>query len=221
MSSTRDAGSDDVLVRRAVRLRDQQAFADLLRRHQERILLLQRRLTGERSLAEDLAQETFLRAWEKLGSYRGPDRFGAWLASLSYNVFRAHWRRSRRQRQEVALGDLDPAARETEEGALADLERLLAVLHRDDQVMLVLTYAYGLSTPEVAEVLEKPAGTVKARIHRAKKRLRAELEAPPSAKPVEADETPADEGRKPDTTAWRRQPSQRLKPARKAVIVSV
>ena len=99
--------SDELLARQAGSLGDSAAFSELVRRHQSRILLLQRRLTGERAMAEDLAQETFLKAWQKLDSFQGSGSFGGWLARLSYNLFLEHHRRHRRRRAEVPLNDLD------------------------------------------------------------------------------------------------------------------
>ena len=172
--------SDEVLIRQAVALSDAEAFGELVRRHQSRILLLQRRLTGERALAEDLAQETFLRAWQKLSSYRGSGSFAGWLARVSYNVFLQHIRRNRHQRQEIPLGEFEPPADTTDGADLADLERLLGVLEVEDQAIMVLNYAYGLSNTEVAEVVGMPVGTVKARIHRAKVKIREYLDGHPT-----------------------------------------
>ena len=184
--------SDDVLISRAVRLGDKTAFAELVRRYEQKVFLLLCRLTGERALAEDLAQETFLRAWQKLDTFRGSGSFGGWLASLAYNVFRAHWRRTKQQRSEVPIEDVEIGAPAADETGPADLTRLLAVLNPQDQVILTLTYAYGLSNTEVADVLGMPAGTVKARIHRAKARIRDRIDsAGPASGSVPADSGPA------------------------------
>lgn len=193
------APTDESLVAQATKLKDTAAFAELVRRYEQKILLLQRRLTGERSLAEDLAQETFLRAWQKLHTFGGRGSFAGWLASLSYNVFRAHWRKTRRQRNEVPLGDMEFGAREIDQPGLADLDRLLGMLNSEDQVIMTLSYAYGLTNTEVGEVLDMPAGTIKARIHRAKAKIReglnpttdrqspAESEAPAEATAVDGE----------------------------------
>ncbi len=179
--------SDETLVSRTVRLQDKTAYGELVRRHEQKILMLQQRLTGERALAEDLTQETFLRAWQKLDTFSGTGSFGGWLASLGYNVFRAHWRKHKRQNAEVPLDDLTLRAPAQDETGSAELDRLLGLLPRQDQVILTLSYAYGLSNSEVGQVLEMPAGTVKARIHRAKARIRATLANPTPA----SDATPA------------------------------
>lgn len=171
--------SDEVLISQTLALKDSDAFGELVRRHQSRVLLLHRRLCRDGTLAEDLTQETFLRAWQKLHTYRGSGSFQGWLAKLGHNVFLQHRRRHRMQRLEA---ELDEAGLQTEsnrtpdETATADLDRLLGVLDAEDQTILVLTYAMGLTNVEVAEVLEMPAGTIKARIHRAKQKIQLHLD---------------------------------------------
>ena len=186
------AESDETLVSRTVRLKDATAYAELVRRYEQKILLLQQRLTGERALAEDLSQETFLRAWQKLNTFNASGSFGGWLASVAYNVFRAHWRKHKRQSDQVALDDLELSAPATDETGSADLDRLLAMLPRQDQVILTLCYAYGLSNTEVGQVLDMPAGTVKARIHRAKAKIRTNIATPGGAAPA-ASNAPVDQ----------------------------
>ena len=159
-------------------MKDTAAYGELVRRYEQKILMLQQRLAGERALAEDLTQETFLRAWQKLETFSGRGSFAGWLASLAYNVFRAHWRKRRRHRDEVSLDDMELAAPALDETGSADLDRLLSTLPRQDQVILTLSYAYGLSNTEVGEVLKMPTGTVKARIHRAKAKIRTVVNAP-------------------------------------------
>ncbi len=187
------AESDETLISRTVRLKDTAAYGELVRRYERKILMLQQRLTGERALAEDLTQETFLRAWQKLGTFKGSGSFGGWLASLGYNVFRAHWRKHRRQTEEVPLDDLELSAPAQDETGSADLDRLLGLLPRQDQVIMTLSYAYGLSNTEVGQVLDMPAGTVKARIHRAKAKIRGTVES--STPGTDASSAPGAAGR--------------------------
>lgn len=186
--------SDEVLISQTLELKDTNAFGELVRRHQARILLLHRRLTGDRALAEDLTQETFLRAWQKLYTYRGSGSFAGWLAKLGYNVFLQHRRRHRSDRLEVTLQEAHvegPVSDSTpDRSAMADLDRLLAALDPEDQAILVLTYAVGLTNREAGDVLGMPAGTIKARIHRAKQKIQLHLESGVRAPPDER--TPGD-----------------------------
>ena len=194
--------SDETLVSRTLRLKDTTAYGELVRRYEQKILMLQQRLTGERALAEDLTQETFLRAWQKLDTFSGTGSFGGWLASLGYNVFRAHWRKHKRQNDEVPLDDLALSAPARDETGSAELDRLLGLLPRQDQVILTLSYAYGLSNTEVGAVLDMPAGTVKARIHRAKAKIRTTLATPSPA----SDAAPAAPESNPGASATTRRP---------------
>jgi RNA polymerase sigma-70 factor (ECF subfamily) len=166
---------DETLIRQTLELKDTEAFSELVRRHQTRILLLQRRLTRDPTLAEDLCQDTFLRAWQKLHTYKGSGSFGGWLAALGYNVFLQHRRRHKRADLETELVEDQLAAVNSDNSALADLDRLLAVLDPEDQTILVLNYACGLTNLEVGEVMGMPAGTIKARIHRAKQKIQQHL----------------------------------------------
>lgn len=190
--------SEATLISRALALRDTAAFTELLRRHEARIRLLERRLCGDASLADDLTQETFLRAWQKLHTFAGAGSFGAWLARIGYRVFLDQHRLRSRERHDVSLdtvtgtveaagtvGMTDPAATTAcfvtaTEPELMDLDRLLAVVAHTDQVLLTLCYACGLSNAEAGRVLGMPAGTVKARIHRAKQRIREHFDLPRS-----------------------------------------
>ena len=167
---------DETLIRQTLELKDTEAFSKLVRRYQARILMLQRRLTRDPTLAEDLSQETFLRAWQKLHTYNGSGSFGGWLAALGYNIFLQHRRRHKRTDLETELVEDQLAAVSSDNSALADLDRLLAVLDPEDQTILVLNYACGLTNLEVGEVLGMPAGTIKARIHRAKQKIQRYLE---------------------------------------------
>ena len=172
--------SDETLVSQALNLGDIAAFEQLVRRHQPRVLLLQRRLVRDHALAEDLCQETFIRAWNKLRTFRATGRFQAWLTKLAYNVFLQHHRHASRTPKHMASigedGELDrkcsvmPTTPFIDE--LPDLPKLLAVLSKEEQTVMVLNYAHGLSNSEISEVLGIPAGTIKSQIHRAKDKIR-------------------------------------------------
>jgi RNA polymerase sigma-70 factor (ECF subfamily) len=171
--------SDETLVQQAVRLQDLQAFETLVRRHEKRILHLQRRFIRNHATAEDLCQETFLRAWSRLDTFSGRGSFGAWLTKLAYNIFLQHRRKhaagasretSFEEEAEAGRAGIDDPAPNADE--VPDLQRLLAVLPEADQIVLLLSYGHGLSIAEIAEVLDAPDGTIKSQIHRAKDKIR-------------------------------------------------
>jgi RNA polymerase sigma-70 factor, ECF subfamily len=171
------AETDTELVARAITARDPRAYSELVRRHQSRIRGWLRQLTRNHAAADDIAQEAFITAWEKLGSFDGRGAFGAWLMKIAYTEFlMAHRKRKSGERLaaavEIELVDShvhDPAG---EQSAIADLERLLAVLNEDERAVMILCYAHGMSHGEASEVTGMPIGTVKSHITRGKEKIR-------------------------------------------------
>jgi RNA polymerase sigma-70 factor (ECF subfamily) len=169
--------SDEELVSRAVAARDTAAFGELVRRHQSRVRGWLRQLTRNPATADDIAQETFIRAWEKLGSFGGQGRFASWLMKIAYNEFLMSARRSRGTARlaaavEAEMTELPVHDPSVDEAAATDLERLLAALDEDERVAMVLCYAQGLSHGEASEVTGWPVGTIKSHIHRGKEKIR-------------------------------------------------
>jgi len=166
--------SDEALVASVVAARDAAAFEALVRRHQSRVRNWLRLLTRSSALADDLAQETFIRAWQRAQTFTGRGKFVSWLMKVAYNTF-LEQRRSDRTRTRIEAEV--SRARAEEEGAAGgdewpDLERMLAVLSADERLALVLCYAHGLSHSEIADVIDMPLGTVKSHVHRAKAKIR-------------------------------------------------
>jgi RNA polymerase sigma-70 factor (ECF subfamily) len=131
-------------------------------------------LVRDRTRADDLAQDAFIRAWERIGSLRDPAKFSSWLMSIAYTTFlQARRKRSTDDRMLEALqrepGATDaPAPGEAE----SDLPKLMAVLSDDERVAMTLCYAHGMSHNEAAEVTGWPLGTVKSHVARGKARIR-------------------------------------------------
>ena len=169
------------LVERA-RAGDCAAFEELYRRHRDRIYALQWRLAGgDAALAEDLLQEAFVRAWQKLDSFRGDSRFGTWLHRLSANVALSDRRiRVRRIERETALeGAAERTAtgdRDVRAGHQMDLERAISALPERARTVLVLYDIEGYTHAEIAEITDMAVGSSKAQLHRARKLVREDLE---------------------------------------------
>lgn len=166
--------SDESLVASVVAVRDAAAFEALVRRHQSKVRNWLRLLARDSALADDLAQQTFIRAWERANTFTGRGKFVSWLMKIAYNTFLEE-RRGERLRMRVvgeAFGaqDDEPTAAGGDEWP--DLARMLAVLSADERLKLVLCYGHGLSHSEVAEVIDMPLGTVKSHVHRAKAKIR-------------------------------------------------
>ena len=160
---------------------DTQAYETLYRMHRDRIYgLLWRMSGGQHALAEDLLQEAFVRAWQKLDLFRGDSQFGTWLHRLAVNVALSDRRTRLRQagketpmdehidRTAVGLEDVDADKRR-------DLERSIAKLPERARTVLVLYDIEGYQHNEIAEMTGMAVGSSKAQLHRARKLLREEL----------------------------------------------
>lgn len=167
----------------AARLGDIAAFESLYRANRDRIYgLLWRICGGDPSLAEDLLQESFVRAWQKLDSFRGESRFSTWLHRLSANVALSDRRiRVRRIRHEVVMEEAVERTAIGERGVFIDkrmdLEKAIAHLPERARTVLVLFDIEGYGHAEIAEMTGMAVGSSKAQLHRARKLLRKELEA--------------------------------------------
>ena len=167
--------SDEALVR-AARRGDRIAFDTLVDRYSRAVLSRQFAWTKDVFAAEDLAQETFLRAWQGLGRLKDPKAFGSWLLSISGFVGQEWLRRKRSdQRVRAALGPVsDPSPRENEPDL--PLARALADLAPEVQQLLALRHDRGLSCEEIAKELGRPLGTVTKTLSRAYLELRGRLD---------------------------------------------
>ncbi len=169
----------DDLVRRA-REGDEAAFEALYRAHAGRVHALCLRMTGDPAHARELTQDAFVRAWEKLGSFRGEAAFGTWLHRLAVNVVLMD-RRLAARRAEDALpdepGDVAPlrhgAPRHAER---MDLETAIRALPPMARQVLVLHELEGYEHGEIAAMLGIAEGTSKAHLFRARRILRETLE---------------------------------------------
>jgi RNA polymerase sigma-70 factor (ECF subfamily) len=153
---------------------DSAAFALLVRQHQSQLRGFLRRLTrNDPSLADDIAQETFLEAWRKLSHYRGEGSFAGWLNRIAWSRFLM----DARKRKPELLEDLPEQSFETSPDMKLDLESAMAKLSAGERAALTLCYALGHSNEEAAAILAMPLGTVKSHILRGRDKLRAMLEA--------------------------------------------
>jgi RNA polymerase sigma-70 factor (ECF subfamily) len=172
------AASDEQLVARVLAARDQSAFGELVARHQSRVRNWLRQLTRDPARADDLAQETFIAAWQKLAGFGGHGKFSSWLMKIAYNEFLQSHRESRRERQLAEAVAAETPTEPAEDPAMAeqaatDLERMLGALSAAERQAMVLCYAYGLSHAEASEITGMPIGTIKSHINRGKDRIRA------------------------------------------------
>jgi RNA polymerase sigma-70 factor (ECF subfamily) len=174
--------TDRVLVE-AAQAGDADAMDILVRRYQVRMFNFARTLTGADGDAEDLAQETFIRAFRGLGRFRGESSFKNWLYRIAVNV--AHTHRKKRARQapvwqrrleadDVSERHLTDHTEDSEESVIHRqvLDRALSTLSEKMRAPLVLHDVEGLEYREIAEILDVPIGTIMSRIFRARQRMR-------------------------------------------------
>jgi RNA polymerase sigma factor (sigma-70 family) len=173
-------------MRRVERARagDRHAFEELYRSHCDRIYgLCWRMCGGDRALAEDMVQEAFFRAWNKLDLFRGESKFGTWLHRLTVNVVLSDRRiRVKRLQREQAMDDdverTLTGARDVYAGLRADLETAIAGLPERARSVLVLYDIEGYQHSEIAEMTGMAVGSSKAQLHRARKLVRKALSDP-------------------------------------------
>lgn len=171
------APSDAELIARVLERDDRHAFGELVRRNQSRLRALLRRLTcGDEALADDLAQQAFVRAYRGLHGYRGGARFSSWLYRIAYNVFLTQRRRTGGPPQEPV--ETASPARAVDAAAMLriDLGRAMVCLTLVERAAITLACSLEATHEEVAGVLDCPLGTVKTHIHRAKGKLRKRLQ---------------------------------------------
>jgi RNA polymerase sigma-70 factor (ECF subfamily) len=171
--------STGALVERA-QTGDSRAFEALYRRLVGRIYALCLRMARDAQRAEELTQDVFVRAWERLGSFRGESKFTTWLHRLAVNVVlqdgRTKGRRESREESVADPGEYLGRVREEFPGTRMDLEKAIAGLPAGARRVVVLRDVYGYRYEEIARMQGVALGTVKAQIHRARKLIREKLD---------------------------------------------
>lgn len=181
-SNTTDLISSEAtsLVERA-RAGDVGAFERVYRLHADRVFAVCVRFAGDRREAEELAQDAWVRAWERLDGFRGDASFGTWMHRLTVNLVLdrrradARWRR-RLVPLEAEHGERSEATNAPPPGARLDLERAMGALPEGARLVFLLHEVEGYKHREIAERLGVAVGTVKAQLHRARRLLQGALE---------------------------------------------
>jgi len=167
---------------------DSDAWRRLIDAYSGRVFGLVYRMCGDRELAEEITQATFVKLVQKLGDYQETGRFESWLFRIASNGLRDEMRRRKRQATATDFATLPPeslgpdAAADPPDRPLTEREerqalaRAIAELPEADQQVLHLHYTAGLGYQQIAETLGQPIGTVLARGHRALKKLRDRLQ---------------------------------------------
>ena len=162
-------------------------YAELVRRHQAQVIAIVHRYERDHQKVEDLAQETFVKAWRFLDRFDGRAPFHHWLSRIALRVALDHLRRQKRVRQEVAMTDLGEAAldwlhdpaeeNEPSTGEAAELLNTAMVeLSPEDRQVITLLEIEGRSVKEICSLTGSTNASVRVRAYRARGKLRKILE---------------------------------------------
>ncbi|PHR62602.1 MAG: RNA polymerase subunit sigma-70 [Robiginitomaculum sp.] len=171
------AASDLELVALVVATRDQRAYSKLVERYEVLVRAMLTRMTGNHALADDLAQDTFLRAWRKIDSFSGKGSFKGWICRIAYTEFLQSYRKRKSTAKALekfkAHSDIENQTRGNwDSGDAMDLDWALAQLSEVERSLIVLCYSTGLTHEEAATASDLPLGTVKSHIKRGKEKMR-------------------------------------------------
>jgi RNA polymerase sigma-70 factor (ECF subfamily) len=186
----RDETEDLVCVERVLREGTPEALRPLYERYKDKVYNTAYRITGDASLAEDVAHDVFLLVYERLGQFRRKSRFSSWLYRVTVNRATDAVRRRQRERwlfrgrvgEDAEEGEVLATVERTPERAVESAEladavaRALGGLSLKLRTVVVLRYFEGLRYEEIAEVIGRSVGTVKSRLSRAHGKLWPELE---------------------------------------------
>jgi len=167
--------TDAELTALVIATKNSAAFGELVRRHQALVRSMLHRMCRNHALADDLAQDTFIRAFEKVGSFKGTGSFKSWLCSIAYTEFlkSARKRKSADRVLEKFKADVEETEAPRDMGNVVDLDRALATLKEEERAVVVMCYSCGMSHSEAADATGMPLGTVKSHVNRGRAKLQA------------------------------------------------
>lgn len=167
--------NDISLVARVVAFGDKRAFGKLVNKYQSQVRRFFLGLTlGDSALSDDLAQETFIKAYTNIRSFHGLSVFSTWLFRIGYHVF-LDYARSRRATGMIAAERIERAGQNTDVGLKLDIYNCLKMLKDEERLCVVLQLIEGQTIERVAEITGMPTGTVKSHLSRGKTKLAAIL----------------------------------------------
>ncbi len=172
-SGHEDRSREAELISRVVVADDHAAFEKLMQMHQSSVRQVLRRLTRcDPERADDLAQETFFRAYRYISGYRGEGRFLSWLFRIAYQQFVSEERGHKKNT--VALSDDLQVNTDTEKTIVAarTVEQMMGLLRADERAAVLLHYRHELTHPEISETMGLPLGTIKSLIRRSREKLK-------------------------------------------------
>jgi RNA polymerase sigma-70 factor (ECF subfamily) len=169
--------ADIALITQVLVFHNTRAFDKLVRKYQSPVRRLLLHLTcGDSQLSDDLAQDTFIKAYTRLGSFQGLADFSTWLHRIAYNVF-YDYLRSRKETADLDVPSVDTyhSAHQKDIGQEMDVYKALATLKEAERTCITLFYLDDRSIDKIVLITGYPAGTVKSHLSRAKSKLAAYL----------------------------------------------
>lgn len=156
---------------------ERRAFGELVRRHGSSVRHLLRRMGAQAALSDDVAQDAFLAAFERIAEFRGEGTFAGWVKKIAARLY---LRRLQREKRLSALAAEEGSIEEIDTGAgdadhRIDLDEALKGLSPAERLCVSMCYGAGLSHGEAADALNLPLGTVKSHVKRGLEKLRARL----------------------------------------------
>lgn len=163
--------SDISLVTRVAVFHDKKAFDALVVKYQSAVrrFFLSQTL-GDEQLSDDLAQDTFIKAYTSIGRFRGLSGFSTWLYRIAYNVL-YDYRRSHKITDDVDSLATERSAAQTDKALGMDIYGALKILKADERLCLTLQIVDGLPVDKISEITSLPVGTVKSHLSRSKHKL--------------------------------------------------
>jgi RNA polymerase sigma-70 factor (ECF subfamily) len=175
LDDPRDPGAEEHRLIRQAQHGDRPAFAALVDRYWDRLYRWLYHLTRDSHAAEDLAQETFLKALANLGKFRAGTNFSAWLFRIGHNNFANQYRAAARRRdplpEDLPAPGTGPAEEAVSKEALQELARALERLPVEFRAALLLRVEEGLSFRQIADVLDLTEETARWRVFKARQKL--------------------------------------------------
>lgn len=176
---------EDLELIQEVQKGDQYAFEEIMRRYKNKIVNYLWQMTGDYQKAVEISQETFLRVYFKADKYRPIAPLSSWIYAIASNLAKTELKKNRRNMhlslddvQYSVSGDIPYEEKTVNSEDVKNLRKAVSCLHPRYRIPLILKDIEGYSQEEIAEIMGKPLGTIKARISRARKYLRKEMEKP-------------------------------------------
>lgn len=172
----RNPDEDHKLVEQSI-AGNRDSFKDLFMKNVDRVHSICLRISADIHLAEDLTQEVFIKAWEKLDTFKFECKFSTWLHSIAVNQFLMHARSDKKYSEKLGeySGEVNQDEKKSTQDLKIDLQKAIDNLPVQAKAVLVLHDIEGYKHNEISEMMSIQIGTSKAHLHRARRILREEL----------------------------------------------